>query len=78
MSQDLHTVRAVFTFKDSESKSKFVDFCNGEKGLSVARNWPGCHLFEFYQLDDNTNLKSFCIDFIRARFNYFFNLSFNL
>jgi ketosteroid isomerase-like protein/quinol monooxygenase YgiN len=55
MSQDLHTVRAVFTFKDSESKSKFVDFCNGEKGLSVARNWPGCHLFEFYQLDDNTN-----------------------
>ena len=37
-----HTVKATFTFKDQESKEKFIVFCNGENGLSVTRGWDGC------------------------------------
>ena len=37
-----HNVSATFTFKDVESKEKFIEFCNGEKGLSVTRAWKGC------------------------------------
>ena len=37
-----HTVKATFTFKDRESKEKFIVFCNGERGLSVTRGWDGC------------------------------------
>ena len=55
MSQDSHTVLAQFTFKDSESKQKFVDFCNGEKGLNVTRSWPGCQSVEFYESEDDSN-----------------------
>ena len=32
-----HTVSAVFTFKDVASKNKFINFCNGDNGLSVTR-----------------------------------------
>jgi len=32
-----HTVRAVFTFKDDESKNAFITFCNGERGLGITR-----------------------------------------
>ena len=42
MSTKSYTVSAIFTFKDSECKSNFVNFCNGEKGLEVTRSWPGC------------------------------------
>ena len=53
MSSDAYTVKAVFTFKDFESKSKFIDFCNGEKGLDIARNWDGCQSLECYEGLDN-------------------------
>ena len=55
MSQDSHTVLAQFTFKDSESKQKFVDFCNGEKGLSITRSWPGCQSIQCYESEDESN-----------------------
>ena len=50
-----HTVSAVFTFKDSGCKNRFVDFCNGEKGLSVTRNFDGCQSIECYEKQDNAN-----------------------
>ena len=50
-----HTVSAVFTFKDYECKNRFVDFCNGEKGLSVTRNFDGCQSIECYEKQDNAN-----------------------
>ena len=50
-----HTVKAVFTFKDNESKNKFIEFCNGEKGLSVTRGWQGCQLIECYESGENAN-----------------------
>jgi ketosteroid isomerase-like protein len=48
-----HTVKAVFTFKDQESKERFIEFCNGEKGLSVTRSWEGCQSIECYEQSDN-------------------------
>ena len=44
-----YTVKAVFTFKDNESKGKFIDFCNGEKGLDITRGWDGCQSLECYE-----------------------------
>lgn len=55
MSKHSHTVVAQFTFKDLESKQKFVDFCNGEKGLGIARSWKGCQSFECYESDEDSN-----------------------
>ncbi len=48
-----HTVKAVFTFKDQESKEKFIDFCNGDNGLSVTRSWEGCQSIDCYESVDN-------------------------
>ena len=48
-----HTVKAVFTFKDDECKNKFIEFCNGENGLSVTRGWQGCQSIECYESQDN-------------------------
>ena len=48
-----HTACAVFTFKDKESKTKFIDFCNGPKGLDVTRNHKGCQSIECYEKHDN-------------------------
>lgn len=48
-----HTACAVFTFKDQESKEKFVEFCNGENGLSVTRGWKGCRSIDCYEAHDN-------------------------
>ncbi len=53
MDQQSHTVKAVFTFKDHASKNKFIEFCNGEKGLSVTRGWQGCQSFECYESHEN-------------------------
>lgn len=53
MSVNSHTVKAVFTFKDDESKNKFVTFCNGENGLGVTREWPGCQSIECYESETN-------------------------
>tara|TARA_B100000963_G_scaffold198592_1_gene172860 strand:- start:977 stop:1672 length:696 start_codon:yes stop_codon:yes gene_type:complete len=49
-----HTVKAVFTFKDQESKERFITFCNGENGLSVTRGWEGCQSIECYEAADNS------------------------
>ena len=48
-----HTACAVFTFKDKESKTKFINFCNGPKGLDVTRNHKGCQSIECYEKHDN-------------------------
>lgn len=48
-----HTVSAVFTFKDNASKNKFIDFCNGDNGLSVTRAWKGCQSIECYESHEN-------------------------
>lgn len=48
-----HTASAVFTFKDLESKNKFIDFCNGDNGLSVTRSWKGCQSIECYESHEN-------------------------
>jgi len=37
MTESSYRVCAVFTLKDSESKDRFVSFCNGENGLSITR-----------------------------------------
>ena len=44
-----HTVSAVFTFKDNASKNKFIDFCNGDNGLSVTRGWKGCQSIDCFE-----------------------------
>ena len=48
-----HTVKAVFTFKDVESKEKFIVFCNGERGLILAREWRGCQSIDVYEEQSN-------------------------
>ena len=48
-----HTACAVFTFKDQESKEKFIEFCNGDNGLSVTRGWKGCRSIDCYEAYDN-------------------------
>ena len=53
MSNTHHTACAVFTFKDQGSKQKFIDFCNGPKGLDITRNYKGCQSIECYQKHDN-------------------------
>lgn len=53
MSNTPHTACAVFTFKDQESKQKFIDFCNGPKGLDITRNYKGCQSIECYKKHDN-------------------------
>ena len=55
MNNNSHTVSAVFTFKDTESKTKFINFCNGERGLGVTRAWLGCQLIECYETEENPN-----------------------
>lgn len=49
-----HTVKAVFTFKDQDCKEKFIEFCNGDNGLSVTRAWKGCLSLECYETSDNS------------------------
>lgn len=48
-----HTVSAVFTFKNLSAKNQFIDFCNGETGLSVTRAWEGCTSIECYESQVN-------------------------
>ena len=55
MNNNSHTVSAVFTFKDNESKTKFINFCNGERGLGVTRAWAGCQSIEVYETEENPN-----------------------
>ena len=37
------------------SKEKFIEFCNGEKGLSVTRAWKGCQSLDCYESHDDSN-----------------------
>ena len=53
MSEKSHTVCGVFTFKDGESKNRFIEFCNGPKGLSVTRSYDGCQSLDCYEKSDN-------------------------
>jgi quinol monooxygenase YgiN len=48
-----HTVSAVFTFKNSSSKDMFIDFCNGDNGLSVTRAWDGCKSIDCFEPHTN-------------------------
>ena len=48
-----YTVSALFTFKDNESKNKFIAFLNGENGLSVTRSYEGCQSIECYESRGN-------------------------
>lgn len=48
-----HTVSAVFTFKDNVSKNKFIDFCNGDNGLSITRGWKGCQNIDCFESQTN-------------------------
>ena len=49
MTTSSYRVSAVFTLKDTESKDKFVTFCNGENGLSITRAWKGCKSLNMYE-----------------------------
>ena len=51
--KSVHTASATFTFKNQASKTKFIEFCNGDDGLSVTRAWPGCISIECYEKHDN-------------------------
>ena len=53
MSKSHYMVNAVFTFKDQSSKDKFIEFCNGEKGLGVTRARKGCISIDCYERHDN-------------------------
>lgn len=55
MTESCYRVSAVFTFKDTASKDKFVEFCNGENGLSVTRAWKGCISLKMYESRENSN-----------------------
>ena len=48
-----HTARAIFTFKSAEKKATFINFCSGERGLCLARDWNGCISIECYESADN-------------------------
>lgn len=53
--QGSYRVCAVFTLKDQTAKDKFVEFANGETGLSVTRSWKGCQSIEMYESRENAN-----------------------
>ena len=42
MTENSYRVCAVFTLKDQECKKRFIEFANGENGLSVTRAAKGC------------------------------------
>jgi ketosteroid isomerase-like protein/quinol monooxygenase YgiN len=53
MTDNVHTAYAIFTFKDSLSRRKFIEFCNGSNGLSVTRGYDGCKSIECYENQEN-------------------------
>ena len=55
MGTNSYRVCAVFTLKDQESKDRFITFCNGENGLSIARSFDGCISLDMYEGNENTN-----------------------
>ena len=55
MTENSYRVCAVFTLKDSESKDRFVSFCNGENGLSVTRAFDGCQSLDMFNGREEPN-----------------------
>ena len=46
-------VTARFTFKSQELKQKFLDILDGDQGLKITREWPGCQFIECYESEEN-------------------------
>tara|TARA_B110000444_G_scaffold50410_1_gene46421 strand:- start:3657 stop:4352 length:696 start_codon:yes stop_codon:yes gene_type:complete len=49
MTESSYRVCAVFTLKDQESKNRFIEFANGDNGLSVTRSAKGCKSLNMFE-----------------------------
>tara|TARA_Y100000389_G_scaffold64304_1_gene60339 strand:- start:77 stop:772 length:696 start_codon:yes stop_codon:yes gene_type:complete len=49
MTENCYRVCAVFTLKDQECKKRFIEFANGENGLSVTRAAKGCQSLNMFE-----------------------------
>ena len=49
MTENSYRVCAVFTLKDQECKKRFIEFANGENGLSVTRAAKGCQSLNMFE-----------------------------
>ena len=49
MTESCYRICAVFTLKDRECKKRFIDFANGENGLSVTRGAKGCQSLKMFE-----------------------------
>lgn len=49
MTENCYRVCAVFTLKDQECKKRFIEFANGENGLSVTRAAKGCLSLKMFE-----------------------------
>ena len=49
MTESSYRVCAVFTLKDQESKNRFIEFANGDNGLSVTRAAKGCKSLNMFE-----------------------------
>ena len=49
MTESSFRVCAVFTLKDQESKNRFIEFANGDNGLSVTRAAKGCKSLNMFE-----------------------------
>ena len=56
MTEKSYRVCAKFTLKNQESKNRFIEFGNGETGLSVTRGWKGCQSIEMYESREDPNV----------------------
>ena len=53
MTENCYRVCAVFTLKDQECKKRFIEFANGENGLSVTRAAKGCQSLNMFESRDD-------------------------
>jgi len=49
MTESSYRVCAVFTLKNQESKNRFIEFANGDNGLSVTRAAKGCKSLNMFE-----------------------------
>lgn len=49
MTESSYRICAVFTLKDQESKNRFIEFANGDNGLSVTRAAKGCKSLNMFE-----------------------------
>ena len=49
MTESSYRVCAVFTLKDQDSKNRFIEFANGDNGLSVTRSAKGCKSLNMFE-----------------------------